>query len=152
MNKLKVSKESLEAVESYNESIHGKAVGLGSEETADCVSCHATSAIHDIYKRDEIEATVHKDNLVSTCRQCHENVNERFVQIDVHSRLERHEKPVLYFMNIGLTFAFYGSVFSLVGLMLFETFGRRKEGIKLQIKDGTSWRGISKRKLKDRKK
>ena len=152
MNKLKVSKESLEAVESYNESIHGKAVGLGSEETADCVSCHATSAIHDIYKRDEIEATVHKDNLVNTCRQCHENVNERFVQIDVHSRLERHEKPILYFMNIGLTFAFYGSVFGLIGLMLLETFGRRKEGINLQLKDGTSWRGISKRKSKDKKK
>jgi hypothetical protein len=152
MKKLKVSKESLEAVESYNESIHGKAVGLGSEETADCVSCHATSAIHDIYKRDEIEATVHKDNLVETCRQCHENVNERFVQIDVHSRLERHEKPILYFMNIGLTFAFYGSVFGLIGLMLLETFGRRKEGVKIQLKDGTSWRGTSKRKLKDKKK
>ncbi len=152
MKKLNVSKESLEAVESYNESIHGKAVGLGSEQSADCVSCHATSAIHDIYKRDEKEATVHKDNLVGTCRQCHENVNERFVQIDVHSRLERHEKPVLYFMNIGLTFVFYGSVFSLVGLMLLETFGRRKEGVKIQLKDGTSWRGASKRKLKDKKK
>jgi hypothetical protein len=152
MRKLKVSKESLEAVESYNESIHGKAVGLGSEMTADCVSCHATSSIHDIYKKDEKEATVHKDNLVRTCRQCHENVNERFVQIDVHSRLERHEKPVLYFMNLGLTFAFYGSVFGLVGLMILETFGRRKEGIEYQLKEGTSWRGMSKRKLKKRKK
>ncbi|MEN8263931.1 MAG: hypothetical protein ABFR82_10735 [Nitrospirota bacterium] len=152
MKKLNVSKESLEAVESYNESIHGKAVGLGSEKTADCVSCHATSAIHDIYKLSEKEATVHKDNLVNTCRQCHENVNERFVQIDVHSRIGKHEKPILYFMNLGLTFVFYGSVFGLVGLMVLESYGRRKDGIKIQIIDGTSWREKKKSKTKEKKK
>ncbi len=153
MKKLNVSKESLEAVESYNESIHGKAVGLGSEQTADCVSCHATSAIHDIYKLDEKEATVHEDNLVNTCRQCHENVNERFVQIDVHSRIEKHEKPILYFMNLGLTFVFYSSVFGLVGLMVLESYGRRKDGIGVQLKNGTTWnRKAKKRKTKESKK
>jgi len=146
MESLKVSKESLESVETYNESIHGKAVALGSQKTADCVSCHATSAIHDIYKKDEKGATVHKDNLIHTCRQCHEDVNERFVQIDVHSGIERHEKPILYFTNVILGFVFYGSVGGLVGLMLIETSGRRKDGIKLQLRKGTSWRGTSKRK------
>jgi hypothetical protein len=146
MKKLKVSKESLEAVETYTDSIHGKAVALGSEETADCVSCHATSAIHDIYKKDEKDSTVHKDNLAKTCRQCHEEANERFIQIDVHSAIEPHEKPVLYTVNLGLQFAFYGSVLGLIGLTLLETFGRKKDGIEWQIRRGTSWRGISKRK------
>ena len=146
MESLKVSKESLQAVETYNESIHGKAVALGSQATADCVSCHATSAIHDIYKKDNPLSTVNKDRRIETCKQCHENVNERFVQIDVHSGIERHEKPVLYFLNLGLSFAFYGSVFGLVGLMLLETSGRKKDGIKWQIRGGTTWRGISKRK------
>ncbi len=145
MKKLKVSRESLEAVETYNESIHGKAVGLGSQVAPDCVSCHATSAIHDIYKKDEPEATVNKANLVATCKQCHEDVNERFVRIDVHSAIEPHEKPILYSMNIGLTFAFYGSVFGLIGLALLETYGRKQDGIEWQIKGGTSWRGKSKR-------
>ncbi len=148
MKKFNVSKESLEAVETYNTSIHGKAVGLGSQEAADCVSCHATSAIHDIYKKDETVSTVHKNNLIKTCSQCHEDVNDRFIQIDVHSSIERHEKPVLYFVNLALIFAFYGSVFGLVGLMLLETYGRRKDGIKWQIFHGTSWRGISKRMFK----
>lgn len=146
MEELKVSKESIEAVETYNESIHGKAVALGSQEAADCVSCHATSAIHDIYKRDEKEATVHRDNLVKTCSQCHENVNDRFVQIDVHSGIERHEKPFLYYANVILGFVFYGSVFSLIGLALLESYGRRNDGIAMQIRKGTSWHGKSKRK------
>jgi hypothetical protein len=146
MKKLKVSHESMEAVATYNESIHGKAVGLGSQKAADCVSCHATSAIHDIYKLDEPHATVNKANLVNTCSQCHEDVNERFVQIDVHSAIDPHEKPLLYSVNMGLTFAFYGSVFGLIGLAMLESYGRRKDGIEMQIKDGTSWRGKSKRK------
>lgn len=145
MKKLNVSRESLEAVETYNESIHGKAVGLGSQVAADCVSCHATSAIHDIYKKDEPEATVNKANLVDTCKQCHEDVNERFARIDVHSAIEPHEKPILYSMSIGLTVAFYGTVFGLIGLALIETYGRKKDGIEWQIKGGTSWRGKSKR-------
>lgn len=148
MKTFNVSKESLEAVETYNESIHGKAIGLGSQKAADCVSCHATSAIHDIYKKDEPHATVNKANLVTTCKQCHEYVNERFIQIDVHSAIEPHEKPLLYTLNVGLNFVFYGSVLSLIGLAVLETSGRKKDGIEWQIKQGTSWRGISKRKPK----
>lgn len=146
MEKLEVSRESLESVATYNESIHGKAVALGSQETADCVSCHATSAIHDIYKKDQPEATVHKDNLINTCQQCHKDVNERFVQIDVHSGIERHEKPILYFTNLILGFVFYGSVGGLIGLMMIETVGRRRDGILWQIIGGTSWRGKPKHK------
>ena len=148
MKDLNVSKESLEAVETYNESIHGKAIGLGSQKAADCVSCHATSAIHDIYKKDEPQSTVNKTSLVKTCSQCHENVNERFIQIDVHSAIEPHEKPFLYTVNMGLSAAFYGSVLGLIGLALLETYGRRKDGIEWQIRRGTSWRGVSKRKQK----
>ncbi len=147
MKTFNVSKESLESVETYNKSIHGKAVALGSQEAADCVSCHATSVIHDIYKKDKKESTVYIGNREKICRQCHKNVNKRFVQIDVHSSITREEKPTLYFLNLGLKFAFYSSIFGLIGLMLVETYGRKKDGIKWQIRRGTSWRGKSKRNL-----
>ncbi len=147
MAQFNVSRESLESVETYNESIHGKAVELGSQEAADCVSCHATTAIHDIYKKDNPKAMVNPKNRAKTCEQCHENVNSRFIQIDVHSGITREEKPALYFVNVGLTFVFYGSVLSLLALMTYETIGRKKDGIKWQIRQGTTWRGISKRKF-----
>lgn len=145
MKKFKVSDVSLTAVETYNKSIHGQAVMLGSQEAADCVSCHATSALHDIYKKDEEKATVHEDNLETTCKQCHVKTNKKFIQIAVHSDITRNEKPALYFMSLSLHFALYGSVFGLLGLLLLETYGRKKDGIKLQLKRGTTWRGKSKR-------
>ena len=144
MKTFNVSKENLDAVETYSQSVHGKSVALGSQEAADCISCHATTAIHDIYKKDDKRASVHPDNRTETCRQCHTNVGAQFASIDVHSKLDPEKKPVLYYMNAGLSFVFYGSVLGLVGLMIIETVGRKKDGIKWQIRGGTTWRGISK--------
>jgi hypothetical protein len=148
MKKLNVSEEGLTAVETYNRTLHGTAVALGSQETADCVSCHASSVIHDIYKKDNPESTVYKDNLSKTCHQCHSETNNWFVKIGVHPSTKHDENPVIHLMSIGLRFALYGAVFSLVGLMLFETYGRRKDGIKFLLRHGTSWRGKSKRRPK----
>ncbi len=148
MKKFNVSKESVEAVETYNESIHGKAVALGSQQTADCISCHATSAIHDIYKKDNQKATINPANRAKICRQCHRKVNERFIQIDVHSSIN-NKKPILFFMNLGLRGALYSTIFGLMFLALIETIGRKRDGIKWQIKGGTTWRGKSKREPKN---
>ncbi len=140
MAKFDVSKESMESVETYNHSIHGKAVTLGSTETADCVSCHATTAIHDIYKKDDEHSMVNEANLEKTCKQCHEKVNDKFIQIDVHSSIEREEKPFLFFLNFILKFVLYGTILGLMTLLMIETYGRKKDGIKWQIRKGTTWR------------
>jgi hypothetical protein len=141
MSKFDVSKSSMESVETYNRSIHGKAVALGSTETADCVSCHATTAIHDIYKKDDEHSMVNEVNLEKTCRQCHEKVNEKFIQIDVHSSIEREEKPFLFFLNFILKYVLYVTILGLMTLLMIETYGRKKDGIKWQLRKGTTWRG-----------
>ena len=151
MKTLKVTPVALTAVETYNRSIHGKAVMLGSKEAADCVSCHATNALHDIYKKDDQNATVHADRLMATCKQCHEKTNKEFVQIAMHSEITRKEKPALYFTGLSLTLALYGTLFGLLGLLLLETRGRKKDGIKWQIRHGTTWRGESKRKMGEKR-
>jgi hypothetical protein len=66
----------------------------------------------------------------------------------VHPGTKHEENLFIYIASIGLGYALYGSVLSLVGLMLLETFGRRKDGIKFLLRNGTSWRGQSKRELK----
>lgn len=152
MKKLNVSKRGITAVETYKQSIHGKSVTLGSEVTADCISCHASNALHDIYKKDDRRATVGKKNLRKTCSQCHARTNSWFVQVAVHPSTEREENPIVFFVNLSLTLALYGTVFGLVGLMLLETFGRRKNGIKFLLRNGTSWRGKPKQKEKKKKK
>ena len=67
---------------------------------------------------------------------------------DIHRWIEEHEKPVLYYANKVLGVVFYVSVLSLVGLAILESYGRRKDGIGIQIQEGTSWH----RKFKKKKK
>jgi len=141
MKKLNVSEKAVTAVETYNRSVHGKLVRLGSQKAADCISCHASNALHDIYKSDDKRATVYKRNLKETCHQCHANTNDWFLHVAVHPSIEHEETPVIHMLSTGLTFALYGSVFGLVGLMLLETYGRRKSGVKFLLKNGTSWHG-----------
>jgi hypothetical protein len=145
MQKLKVSPKAVEAVATYNQSIHGKLVRLGSKKAADCISCHASNALHDIYKKDSPQATINTANIEKTCRQCHAKTNNWFIKIAVHPSLEHKDNPIIHLMSIFLQLAIYGTVISMVGLMLFETFGRRREGIRLVLVNGTSWRAKTKK-------
>ncbi|MDD2585803.1 MAG: cytochrome c3 family protein [Syntrophomonadaceae bacterium] len=60
---------SQEIVKSYNDSFHGRALSLGSSETADCTSCHNA---HEIVKSTDPNSPVAVANLPDTCGQCHE--------------------------------------------------------------------------------
>jgi hypothetical protein len=140
MEKLGAPEKVIDAVETYNRSIHGKLVRLGSQRAADCISCHATNALHDIYKPDNKNSTINEMNIQNTCRQCHTRTNSWFIKVAVHPPAHGENNPILYFMSIILRLAIYGSVLSLVGLMLFETFGRRKKGVYFILRDGSSWR------------
>ena len=146
MKKVGASKESLDAVDSYNRSIHGKSIMLGSQKAADCISCHASNLLHDIYKPNNKKATIYKDNLIKNCKQCHAKTNSWFIQIAVHPGPKHEGNPIVHFAAIFFRLALYGSLFSLVGLLMLETYGRKKDGIKFLLRHGTSWRGKSPRR------
>ena len=48
MKKVGLSEEGVDAVETYKETLHWRVIKFGAQKAADCVSCHATSSIHDI--------------------------------------------------------------------------------------------------------
>ena len=131
---------SMNAVATYNRSIHSRAIRLGSEKTADCISCHASNALHDIFTKDNTQASIHAQNLRKTCQQCHEQTNEWFVKVAVHPETGRDENPVIFFLNLMLRMALYGTIGGLMGLLLLETVGRRRNGIRFLLRKGSSWR------------
>lgn len=147
MKRLDLSEVGVTAVETYNKSIHGKMTALGSNESADCISCHASSRLHDIYEEDNPESTVNPDNLLSMCENCHDRVNRYFVQIAVHPSVEAEEHPFLFVLsNLVLRSMLYGTVFGLMGLLVLETYRRKRNGIRMKLKGGTSWERLEKTK------
>ncbi len=151
LKRIDAPKDTYNVVETYDRSIHGKSIMLGSQKTADCISCHASNKLHDIYKKENPDATINKNNLAQTCRQCHKQTNSWFVQVAVHPQVEKETNPVVFFAGLLFRFMLYGAVFSMVGLMLFETYGRRRRGIKFLLRNGTSWRGRPKEKSKKKR-
>jgi hypothetical protein len=149
MEKYNVPRATLTAVKTYKNSIHGKAVVLGSQAAADCISCHASSALHDILGKGDKNASINKQNLERVCKQCHSRTNERFIQIAVHPTLEKEHKGLLGYIGVALKFALFGTTLGLIGLMFIETYGRKMDGLKWQLRRGTTWRGKSRRKARN---
>lgn len=140
------------AVESYNDSFHGKLTNYGFSDTANCLNCHAEKenyykSVHEIRPSRDPLSPVHVDNRVKTCQQCHDLADENFVKLDPHPTTKgksgpgafRHLAEQIYNL-ISLVV-----IFGLVGLSIFETIGRRRDGVSFLLRKSTSWRRRSKR-------
>jgi cytochrome b subunit of formate dehydrogenase len=57
-----------ENLESYRDTYHGQVGKLGYAYTAKCYDCHGS---HGILKVDDPKSTVHPNNRLKTCKQCH---------------------------------------------------------------------------------
>ena len=62
---------------SYEQSVHGKAVNGGSEYAAVCTDCHGA---HDILTGADSKSPIAKANVPATCGKCHADVQGDYVQ------------------------------------------------------------------------
>jgi cytochrome b subunit of formate dehydrogenase len=69
------------AVPSYEDSYHGLATRAGSVTAANCSSCHG---VHDILPSSDPASHVHKDNLATTCGECHPGAGGRYAIGQIH--------------------------------------------------------------------
>lgn len=138
------------AVESYVDSFHGKVTKYGNTEVANCLDCHASASnyylsVHDLRSSRDPKSPVHADNRVETCKRCHTNADKNYAAIDPH-RTERHDdNPFNYYTSMVYTLISDVALFGLLGLAVFETWGRRRDGAGWRFRDGSSWWGRSKR-------
>ena len=95
--------------ESYHRTFHGKTVTMGFLVAAKCSDCHTP---HHNLGPDDPESTINPENLTETCGQCHEGVNENFVQYDAHPNPhDKEDSALLYYAKLfmdGLIIAVFG--------------------------------------------
>ncbi|MBE9536720.1 MAG: hypothetical protein IMF07_06020 [Proteobacteria bacterium] len=135
------------AGESYDESFHAKVTKYGLKGAATCVDCHVDSdnyymAVHDIRNSSDPSSPVHPDNRVNTCKKCHYHgeADESFVNVDPHPTARLSDNPFIFYASIIYNIIAYTAFFGLVGLKMLETVGRLRDGVKLTIRNGSSWR------------
>jgi cytochrome b subunit of formate dehydrogenase len=71
-----------EYLTTFRDSFHGKADELGMSGGAICSDCHTP---HSGRAASDPESSVHVDNVLQTCSNCHENVTAAFATFDPHN-------------------------------------------------------------------
>jgi len=71
-----------EYLATFRESFHGQALHLGLSGGATCADCHSP---HKNLAADNPASSVHPDNVVETCGNCHEDATPGFATFDTHS-------------------------------------------------------------------
>ncbi len=138
------------AAESYKESFHWKVIKYGFEEAASCLDCHAEKdnyylAVHDIRSSRDPRSTTHESNRVKTCKRCHTRADESFREIDPHPTDRKDDNPLVYWTELVYGMVGNGVTLALIGLMILETIGRRRDGAAWILTRGSTWRRRSKR-------
>ena len=114
----------------FRDTFHGKMTALGEVIGAKCYDCHGS---HNIFPARDIRSAVHRQNLLATCRKCHEDAPENYISYIPHADIHDPRFPVLYYTNLfmvgllAITFAFFG-IHSLLWLnrLVVEWFSRRR--------------------------
>ena len=97
----------------YFETYHGQVTELGFGLTAKCSDCHTP---HAMLPATDARSSVNPAHLVETCRKCHADANEKFVQYLPHGDpQDRASYPALFWAWAFMTFLLV-SIFSFFGI------------------------------------
>ncbi|AOS46243.1 formate dehydrogenase-O subunit gamma [Lacunisphaera limnophila] len=103
-------------LEHYRETYHGKAMALGQPNVAsDVAACYDCHGHHDVFPVSDPRSRLSKDQILTTCQQCHPGVGPKFTEYQPHANpLDKENYPILnkvfWFMTsllIGV-FSFFG--------------------------------------------
>lgn len=138
------------AAESYEHSFHGKVTRYGYAKAADCLDCHADQknfflSVHEIRPSRDPKSPVHMDNRLNTCANCHTYADENYAHIDPHPTSDPEDNPFRHYAEVIYNWVGNVVIVGLIGLALFETFGRFRDGVCWRLRNGSSWRRKVKR-------
>ena len=71
-----------EYLSTFRHSFHGQALHLGLSEGAACADCHTP---HKNLPAEHPDSSVHPDNVLETCGNCHEDITPSFATFNPHS-------------------------------------------------------------------
>jgi cytochrome b subunit of formate dehydrogenase len=102
----------LEEAATFFDTFHGKVSRLGDNSAAKCYDCHGTHNIHPV---DDPQSTLSRENVLTTCSQCHPNASAKFTGYLTHAT---HHDPAKYPL---LFYSFWAMTLLLVGTLSIAT-------------------------------
>lgn len=106
-------------VDSYVQSYHGLATGIGGVSAANCASCHG---FHDILPSSNPASTVNTANLPTTCGKCHPGIGTRLAsgELKIHQALGTGKTPQAHAVMLVTRIYIFVIIFVVGGMALFN--------------------------------
>ncbi|MCB0085770.1 MAG: hypothetical protein KDE47_32735, partial [Caldilineaceae bacterium] len=130
---------STDVFETYVADFHGTTVTLfeqqSPEEESNKAVCYDCHGVHNILKPTDEHSSVIKQNLLTTCRECHPDATENFPNSwTSHFKPSLEHNPVVYLVNLFYDFLIptvVGGFALFIGSDVFRrSWNRRRHGRK----------------------
>lgn len=93
-------------METYHKTYHGKVTELGYATAAKCSDCHGS---HGILPPRDKASSISQENILATCRRCHQKATESFTKFYAHPEEGNRAKyPVLFYTYKFMTLLLIG--------------------------------------------
>jgi hypothetical protein len=116
------------AIHSYRETYHGKAVFFGDEWTPDCLDCHVKpgESVHSMHSKDDPQSSVHESERSNTCStlDCHPGADPKLAEYNPHAAPDLERNPVVFFVAVFF-FILTTGTFAYLMLMTVLDIARR---------------------------
>ncbi|WP_090095280.1 cytochrome c3 family protein [Candidatus Frackibacter sp. WG13] len=124
-------------LEGYKQSFHGKAVLLGSQESASCVDCHGA---HKALGDEVAASPVSAKNKPATCAKCHQDAQANFAKGSEHLTLSAKDKnKIPYYISKAYIWLIILTIGFMLVHILIELFGKfrkaKKDDITIDVDD-----------------
>lgn len=97
-----------DAQRTYFASYHGQVHRLGYTNTAKCHDCHGG---HEVKDKDDPTSTIHANNRLENCKNCHTDANENFLSFWPHGDADDMEAyPALWWAKRFMQGLIYGVI------------------------------------------
>ncbi|MCK9284225.1 MAG: cytochrome C [Rhodocyclaceae bacterium] len=125
-------------LKTYRDTYHGQVTQLGDARTAKCFNCHGS---HEIYPPSDEASSVHPENRLKTCKQCHDGkklpmATAGFVSFSPHAHGGDFEKyPEMFIASkfmVGLLIFVFAFFWAHSGLWYYREWMDRKQGKRVQ--------------------
>jgi cytochrome b subunit of formate dehydrogenase len=114
---------------SYTDTYHGQVTTLGYGYTAKCFNCHAS---HTIQRVTDPGSTVHPNNRLATCRQCHTTASAGFLTFEPHANTHDFRRyPAMWIASkfmIALLLGVFAFFWTHSALWFYREYKDRKLG------------------------
>jgi len=95
--------------------------------------------VHNIRPSRDPAAPTSKERRAETCRRCHIDADDNYASLDPHPANVLEDFPFLYYAELIYGWIGNITIATFVGFALFETIGRRRDGVGWIIRHGSSW-------------